>query len=112
MWVSFTLAITVPKIVLPPTASEVAQLVVRDENAWRTSKRRSPENPDSVNSSIRSDSGAYLMGWLTGDCEAEDEVCEASARTVREETDREIINQPSERPISLPANGTAAAAEF
>lgn len=52
------------------------------------------------------------MGWLTGDCEAEDEVREAFARTVREETDREIINQPSERPISLPANGTAAAAEF
>ena len=43
------------------------------------------------------------MGWLTGDCEAEDEVCEASARTVREETDREIINQPPESRISLPA---------
>lgn len=52
------------------------------------------------------------MGWLTEDCEAEDEVREAFARTVREETDREIINQPSERPISLPANGTAATAEF
>jgi len=51
------------------------------------------------------------MEWLTGD-EADDEVRAAFARTVREGTDREIINQPSERPISVPAKDTGAAPEF